>query len=136
MPSVHSTERLEIGFSKDAHRKVIREVWVYLFEPLNKVTSLDLSTYPVLHILQILYCNVKGALEAQKQGEEVSVLLPSLETIAIATSLMLCILVDMIAELQETAVQKHITVWLEGSFTGAQAEGEGESVRESEDSED
>ncbi|KAI6099070.1 hypothetical protein F5141DRAFT_1066668 [Pisolithus sp. B1] len=140
--------------SKDAHRKVIREVWVYLFERLNKVSSLDLGTYLVPHILQILYCNVKGALEAQKQGKEVSVLLPALETIAIATSLMLCVLVDMIAKLRETvgtpidchvvlrkmdtyqAAWEHIMVWLEGSFTGAQAEGEGESVGESEDSED
>ncbi|KAI5981374.1 hypothetical protein EDD15DRAFT_2204122 [Pisolithus albus] len=154
MPSVHSTERLEIGFSKDAHRKVIGEVWAYLFERLNKVSSLDLGTYPVPRILQILYCNAKGALEAQKQGKEVSVLLPSLETIAIATSLTLCVLVDMIAELRETvgapidrhvtlrkmdtyqAARERITVWLEGSFTGAQAEGEGESVGESEDSED
>ncbi|KAI5981365.1 hypothetical protein EDD15DRAFT_2204114 [Pisolithus albus] len=136
VPSVHSTERLEIGFSKDAHRKVIGEVWAYLFERLNKVSSLDLGTYPVPRILQILYCNAKGALEAQKQGKEVSVLLPSLETIAIATSLTLCVLVDMIAELRETAARERITVWLEGSFTGAQAEGEGESVGESEDSED
>ncbi|KIK17381.1 hypothetical protein PISMIDRAFT_15156 [Pisolithus microcarpus 441] len=99
MPSVHSTERLEIGFSKDTHRKVIGEVWAYLFKHLNKVSSLDLGTYPVPHILQILYCNAKGALEAQKQGKEVSVSLPSLETITITTSLTLCILVDMIAKL-------------------------------------
>ncbi|KAI6043231.1 hypothetical protein EDC04DRAFT_2891263 [Pisolithus marmoratus] len=102
MPSVHSTERLEISLSKAAHRKVTGEMWVYLFECLNKVSCLDLGNYPVPRILKNLYWNAKGALEAQKQGEEVILLLPSLETIAIATSLTLCVLVDMIAELRES----------------------------------
>ncbi|KAI5981797.1 hypothetical protein EDC04DRAFT_2617151 [Pisolithus marmoratus] len=84
------------------HRKVMGEMWVYLFKHLNKVSCLDLGNYPVPHILKNLYWNVKGALEVQKQGEEVILLLPSLETITIAMSLMLCILVDMIAELHES----------------------------------
>ncbi|KAI6037887.1 hypothetical protein EDC04DRAFT_2604430 [Pisolithus marmoratus] len=94
----------------------------------------------------------KGTLEAEKQGKEVILLLPSLETITISMSLMLCILVDMIAELRESvgtpidhytmlrkmdtyqAAQECITVWLEGSFT--QAEDKDKSIGESENSED
>ncbi|KAI5998464.1 hypothetical protein EDC04DRAFT_2909270 [Pisolithus marmoratus] len=76
----------------------------------------------------------KALLKRRSKAEEVILLLPSLETIAIATSLMLCVLVDMIAELRESAARERITVWLEGSFT--QAEDEDESVGESENSED
>ncbi|KAI6016535.1 hypothetical protein EDC04DRAFT_2608370 [Pisolithus marmoratus] len=134
---VHSAEFWYCSLSKAAHRKVMGEMWVYLFERLNKVSCLDLGNYPVPCILKNLYWNAKGAHEAQKQGKELILLLPSLETITIATSLMLCVLVDMIAELKMDTYQaawEHITVWLEGSFT--QVEDKDKSVRESENSED
>ncbi|KAI6023996.1 hypothetical protein BKA83DRAFT_4125399 [Pisolithus microcarpus] len=154
IPSVHSTKSLNIILSKDVHSKVTEEAWLYLFEHLNMASSLNLGDYPVPCILKNLYCNARGALEAKKQGKKSTILLPLLETITVAASSKLCVLVDMIAEVRETvgapidryvalremdtyhAVQEHITSWLEGNVTDAQMEDDNESVGDSDDTED
>ncbi|KAI6024050.1 hypothetical protein PISMIDRAFT_19966 [Pisolithus microcarpus 441] len=118
------------------------------------VSSLNLGDYPVPRILKNLYRNARGALEAKKQGKKSTILLPLLETITVAASSKLCVLVDMIAEVRETvgapidrfvalremdtyhAVREHITSWLEGNVTDAQMEDDNESVGDSDDAED
>ncbi|KIK27022.1 hypothetical protein PISMIDRAFT_8549 [Pisolithus microcarpus 441] len=149
MPSVRNTKSLEISLSKDAHNKVAEEAWSYLLERLNSVSSLNLGRYPVPCILRNLYRNAKGALDAQRQGGEVSVLLPFLETITVAASSKLCVLVDMIAELREPvgapidryvilrgtdtyhALREHVTTWLEGGDPSVQIEDDEENAEES-----
>ena len=151
MPSVRGTEILQIDLSKDARDKVAGEVWEHLFERLNNVIFLNFGKYPVPRILQTLYQNAKGAVEAQEQGKKVTILLPLLQTITALASPNLCILADMIGELRETvgapidrfgmfnktdiylAVRNRIVAWLEGNLSNAPTDDVEESTEESED---
>ncbi|KAI6114449.1 hypothetical protein F5141DRAFT_1062850 [Pisolithus sp. B1] len=116
-----STKSLDIILSKDVHSKIMEEAWLYLFEHLNMVSSLNLGNYPVPCILKNLYCNARGALEAKKQGKKNAP-------------------IDCYVALREMdtyhVVWEHITSWLEGNVTDAQMEDDNESVRDSDDAED
>ena len=153
MSSVHSAKRLKIGFSKDVHTKITENTWVYILQRLNKVSLLDLGNYPIAYILGTLYRNAKNVLEAQGQGETISVLLPLLETIAVPASPRQCMLVDIIAELREMVgtpidpyvmlremdtyhvLRERIVEWLEGNVTSGHLWSVTEDESESEDSE-
>ena len=150
MPSAHGIEILQIDLGKDVHNKVAGEVWEHLFERLNNVMFLNFGKYPVPRILQALYRNAKGAVEAQEQGKKVTILLPSLQAITALASPNLCILVDMIGELREIvgapidrfgtlsktdtylAVRNRIVAWLEGSISNVPMDDFEESTEESE----
>ena len=151
MPSAHGTEMLQIDLGKDVHNKVAGEVWEHLFERLNNVVFLNFGKYPVPRILQTLYRNAKGAVEAQEQGKKATVLLPLLWTITALASPNLCILADMIGELREIvgapidrfgtlrktdtylAMRDRIVAWLEGSISNVPMDNFEESTEESED---
>ena len=153
MSSVHSAERLKIDFSKDVHTKIMEDTWVYLLQRSNKVSLLDLGSYPVAYILRTLYRNAKNVLEAQEQGEAIGILLPLLETIAVPASPRQCMLVDIIAELREIVgapidpyvmlremdtnrvLRERAVEWLEGNVTNGHLSSVTEDKSDSEGSE-
>ncbi|KAI6142775.1 hypothetical protein BKA82DRAFT_9128 [Pisolithus tinctorius] len=84
MPSLHDIEQLEISLTPEVHVMVTSTMWSYLFRRLNGVFFLGLGKFPPRSVLQCLYDNAQDAAQAQRQGQDIEIYLPSLENIFIA----------------------------------------------------